>query len=479
MAASGCGGDSLSVDTATARGAVGGIVIDAASRQPLAGASIDLLAGDVYYEPVITDETGRFSFSSVPAGQFLITMAGPDSYQGAWVRGEIPASAGDFPSDNLPVTIGPVGLIQADQTLRVRIINQQGGPVSSYELFMRTQTQYIDFSDSRGVSAGEMLYSATTNADGYADFVGVPDFYRLGPEADDTLTFTLPPLDSEQDGVNEYPGGQAVIKVRNQDQPSLRIVLSASYNGVLEILQSSLQGFIDPSAPASVVAVNDVLSVLFSLPINGDVVVNVANESGQPLGIAPNVSVREDSLSIGFAAQPLTPGREFNLTIRASSSIGGAVVNGEFGIPFFTSGIEELSGTATELGSGDLEVVFSEPIGVGGGLAPVVAAGDCVVFVDADLNGSGVVGDAVNELGNDVCNIELRSAEPEPGGLAGLSGYTSVWQFTPPTIAAGAALPADTAIHVLLSQLSGDATIEFPDGDPATDVVIDGYTALP
>lgn len=473
LLASGCGGDNLSVDTVDALGSVGGVVLDAETRAPLQGVSVDLLAGGVYFEPVVTEADGRYAFTDVPAGEVLVTMTGPAGYQQARIRDEIPSNAGEFATGNAAVTIGPIGLIPASQTFSVRVLDQEGSPVSQYEVWMRTFSQYVDYTSGRGVSAGETLAMTTTDVDGYARFESVPDFFRLGPDADDSLEFLLPPLDKDGNGTYEFSGGEQVFRMRALADPTPDIVLDAGLEAALELETSTIEALFDPAAPATVLDINGAIFAKFNLPLDGIPVVNISDEDGQLLSSAPEITVQDDSLSIDFAAQPLTAGQEYNVHIRATTSIGGRVLESEVAAPFFTRGSAQITAEATSLAGGDIEITFSEPIGAAGGAAITLASPDCVLFLDADLDASATTGDAASELGSDACNITLGSAEPDPDGPVGLSGYTRYWRFSPPLVN-DAPLPAATPIHVLFTRLV-DVRVERPDGSPLPDIVIDGF----
>lgn len=475
LLASGCGGDSLSVDTVNARGSVGGLVLDAETRNPLEGVSVDLLAGGVYFEPVVTGADGRYAFTNVPAGEILVTMTSSAGYQRALLRDEIPSNAGEFPTGNAAVTIGPIGLIPTSETFSVRVLDQEGRPVSQYEVWMRTFSQYIDFTSGRGVSAGETLAATITDVDGYARFENVPNFFRIGPEADDTLDFLLPPLDVDGNGTYEFPGGQQVFRMRALADPTPDIILDPAFDATLELEASTIGALFDPTAPATVVDRNGAIFAKFNLPLDGSPVVNIADENGEPLSTAPEVTVQDDSLAISFAAQPLTAGQEYNLHLRATSSIGGRVLDAELAAPFFTRGNAQISATAALLGGGDIEITFSEPVGAAGGAPIALASPDCVLFFDEDLDGSGSKGDSADELGSDACSITLSSAEPDPEGPVGLSGYTRFWRFSPPS-PGGEQLDPAVDIHVLFTRLT-DVRVERPDGSPLPDIVIDGYSA--
>lgn len=478
----GCG-DSLTVDRVEALGTVGGLVIDAESRQPLVGVSVGILAGGERLDPVLTGDDGWFSFRSVPAGEILVTMnlAG---FQDAWVRKLIPSNAGEFPTGNAAVTVGPIGLVPVGEPLTVRVLDQSGGPASQYELSMLTFAQYVDFTEGSGASSGETVATAVTDSEGYAQFTAAPDFYRLGSTVDDSVVFLLPPRDGDLDGINEFPGGSQLVNWRTLNDPTPDIILDAAFNATLGVRASTIPSLVagDLTTPAAVVAPNGSLYVLFNTPIDsGSVVVNVADEQGQPLSSAPNISVRDDTLEIAFASAPLAPGSAYNVQIHAVSAIGDEALAGDFAGSFFTrSNSGAVTAELIAAGGNNFDVVFSEPIGLGKGQATILESPNCVVFFEADLDGSAVVGDAANELDNAACSVVLVSNEPVPAGLPGPTGYTRFWRFAAPTLASGVPLPSGTNVHFLFSHVvNGELVIGRADGSQVLDLTGSTVATIP
>ena len=469
----GCG-DSLTVERVEALGSVGGLVIDAESRQPIPGVSVSILAGGQRLEPVLTGDDGGFSFPSVPAGEILVTMnlAG---FQEAWVRKVIPSNAGEFPTGNAAVTVGPIGLVPVGEPLTVRVLDQSGGPASQYELSMLTFAQYVDFTDGSGTSAGETVATTVTDSEGYAQFAAAPNFYRLGSTVDDSVVFLLPPRDGDMDGTNEFPGGSQLFNWRTLNDPTPDIVLDVALNAALGVRASTIPSLVagNLSTPAAVVDANGSVYVSFDTPIDSDsLVVEVTDELGEPLSSAPNISVRDDTLEIAFASAPLAPGSEYNVQIHATSALGGEVLAGDFAGAFFTrSNSSAVTAELTAAGGNNFDVVFSEPIGLGKGQAAILENPNCVLFFEVDLSGTGVIGDAPNELDNDDCNVTLVSSEPDPAGLPGPSGYTRFWRFTAPLLSTTAPLPAGTNVHFIFSHVAnGDLVVERPDGRQVPDL---------
>src|SRR5687767_14972252 len=83
-------GDSVSVSNTSPRGSVGGIVVDASTRAPLAGVSVTVIAGGEVFDPVVTGEDGTFRVPSVPFGNVLALVTPADAtHGGATVAGTL------------------------------------------------------------------------------------------------------------------------------------------------------------------------------------------------------------------------------------------------------------------------------------------------------------------------------------------------------------------------------------------------------
>jgi hypothetical protein len=351
--------------------------------------------------------------------------------------------------------------------------------VPEYPVGIATYAALVDFSSGAGEGVGETYQRILTDASGYATFTPFADHAALGPEVSSTAIVVLPPLDVDGDGILEYSGGDRLFDLRALADPSPDVILDAGYTAALAVRASTigrLTGAAASNPVEAVVGTSETLYVAFNLPIADAPAVRVTDELGNALAAQPQVTVSGDTLAIAFGADPLMPGREYHLQIRATSRVGDRVVVGDFVAPFFTRGLQPaIGGTLTRFGN-DLRLEMSEPIG---GVTPL-GGGDCVVYVEYDLNGTAVLGDYPAELGAASCFPVLTSYEPDPLGPAGYSGYTRYWQISLPTDAVGNPLPSGTRIHLLFSRaVSASARMEKPDGTPVPDVTGPTVLVLP
>jgi hypothetical protein len=469
-------GDTTYTQDVTYRGTVGGLVVDAETREPLAGASVTLVTGGEQRGAVVTTEDGLFSFADVPAGEVLVAVAAPDGYGDAWVRDELTLGAGGAPGAGSTLTLGPVGLVPRTASLTVRILDEGGAPVGQYPVTLEHHLEWVDYRGDLPTARGSVLLDAVTDGGGYATFTGLPDLAALSPALDDAATLTLPPRDLLGDGVYEFPGGEVELALRSLGVPALDVVLRTEYPTTLSVVSSNvpqLAGAGAAGAVPGIIATDGVVEVTFNQPILPSVGVAVADELGDPIGLVPAVTVTGAHLAIDFGAAPLTAGREYNLVLHAVAAVGVARPVGDFAAAFFTpasSAAVTVAKIARD-GANRVDLEFSEPIGTG---QPVSLSGEtgCVTFFNAnlaDVNRTNYVGDAPGELGNPSCNgYTLYSNEPDPVGPVGASGYTRFWYFIAP-LDITTTFPA-TQVHLFFSHVSvGAYVMKRTDGTRVAD----------
>lgn len=479
VGAAGCG-DSVSVSNASPRGSVGGIVINAGTGAALGGATVTVVAGGEVFTAVTTEADGTFGVDDVPAGSVLVTIVGPAGFWGATVRGMLGGAAGDFPVDNEALTLGPIALLPAATTFTVRILGEDAQPASGYEVGLVTTLEWVDYTWGVPNAMGWRGFSATTDADGYATFNNppLPDYWRLGDAVNDAVVVTLPPRDGDGDGVFEFPGGSQAFNLRTLADPTPDVVLEPGLATSLSVVASTISalepgGFTNPIA--TVINASDDVYIKFNLPIEGNSLdVNVVNETGA--GVLATPTVTDDLLKIDF--DTLTAGAEYNLHVHAVASVGDRIVEGDFAAPFFTRNAADTVAVtaAKDPSTGAVRLTFSEPIGTGvpgnNYLAGSAPNENCVLFFNADLDGSGIpIGNAPGELGNQYCEggRAFYAVEPDPQGPVGASGYSSIWEFYPPT-PAGVPLAPATPIHIFFSHVTNPSyIIERADGRPVND----------
>lgn len=452
--------DSVTVGNASPKGSVGGLIVDAASRMAIGGASITLYAGGRVFAPEVTEADGSFAFNDVPAGTLLlvITPSEGDTHWGASVNALLTGDAGMFPQGNEALTL-TIGLIPAASPFRFRVLDEQGAPVAAYNVGVETTFEYVDWSNGYADARGERHYAVQTDGDGYATAASMPDYWRLGLAVNDAVFVSLPPYDANMDNQYEFAGGMRVFNMLSLADPTPDIILDPNYETTLYVVASTigqLEGGVGGTPEPALISPPEDLYVKFNLPIeDGSIDVVVSNEDGVPIMPAATATVVDDTLSISLPT--LTAGAEYNVAIHVVTSVGDRIIQGDFGAPFF---VQNPSPTVTIQAitrepSGAIRVRFSEPVGTGNPGWNTLWGADCVLFFNADLNMAGGIGDSAGETGNPNCEggRQFYAVEPDPVGTVGLSGYASVWEFYPPA-PGGTPLGAGVATQLRFSHVA-------------------------
>ncbi len=466
----GCGGDSVDVGNVDPQGSVGGIIVDAQTRDPLSGVTIALLAGGEVFDPQTTAEDGSFRFEKVPGGDVILTLGGGDAHNDATVRGTLPSSAGDFPLDNATLTLGPLGLLPNGESFEFRILDQFGAPVSGYPVGAELQVQYVDYSAGFPDAEGQIFIQTTTNADGYASIAGLPDFFALGSVNDAIIVF-LPRHDADGNGIFEFPGGDTSFNLRSLD-PTPDIILDGNLATSLTVRASTIPRLVSAGAGApAVLQTSGQIYVTFNLPIQNSVVVTMTDEQGGAISVPTSaLAIADDTLVISLGGLGLTNNSEYNMHIHAVAAAGDRFVIGDFAASFFTVSTDpnvSVTSQTRDAGTQLVVVTFNEPVGFGNvGSNSTLSGGNCVVFFGFDINGANGQGDFVNELGATSCNVSFSSNEWDPPGQPTLSGYSTRWQFTAPTQSPGGEpIPGGITVHLLFDRVvSSGSVAERADG---------------
>jgi hypothetical protein len=472
----GCSDDDSTDNEIVTTGTVGGMIVDAASREGLVDVSVTLMAGGIVFDPVTTGPTGLFSFENVPKGEVLVTIDPPpeSSYGETWIHKE-------FTNEHNTVTIGPIGLVAGDDSFSVRVLNLFGEPVGNYSIVLEHFVEYIDFNSENSTPMGSVLLDATTSVDGNATFTHVPNFFTLSGEISDTVIVYLPTLDIDGDGIFEFPGGERIFSLRNLQDPVIEIILDGNYETELNVLNSTIgnmTGVISTNPLPALISTSDTIYVSFNLPIQETVEVVISDEFGNPVSQTPILTVNGNNLSIDFSNDALHEGNEYNILIHAVSSIGKQLVTGDFYAPFFTPGSSDevtiTNITRSPIAPYRVDIEFSEPIGSGNSGGTTLSGENCVMFFDdnlADQVSPNTVGDVAGELGNPSCNssgLNFIMNEPNPTGLGVKSGYSKHWTFNAP-VDFTTTLPV-TNLHLIFSKITtSNYVIKRSDGTRVVD----------
>lgn len=463
-------------------GFVAGLVTHALTGEPLAGASVAIFGGGVS-GTTMTDANGEFQLGPVAAGAGFGLRVSMEAYGIASVTGlEIDDAAGNLPTSNGGLYVGPVSLVPLTGTFAVQVVSADGAPVVGANVAIESLVEHFLAHEARG----SVVSSASTDADGIARCTGLPDVRLFPPslERHAALIVTVSPVDLDGDGTVDLRG--SVLEVSGRDArlgglPPL-IVLASPADKALEIVASNVSALLGPSARPSELAPNENLRVVFNEPIDRDsALIDLRDETGAVTIAAPFVvGALGNTISID-PAQDLEPGKEYNLAIRVESDNPSAPRLLVAAAPLFArvdpavaigvvARFRDLNANLLWGDANDaLEVTASIPIGRSGATPAFRAK----LWVAVDLNGSAVFGDAQGELPAAGAPYPapylVTAAEPAATNGARASGLTRY--LTP----VGINLPSP------LSQLTGgvafEVRIDAEDNDGAFVTDISGRLA--
>ncbi len=419
------------------QGYVAGEVWDAATNRPLSEATVRLIGGGIDAEPVATPAEGAFEFGPIAAGAAFSIVIEKDGYTRASFTGlAIDDSAGNFPTINGAVYIGPVALLPTTGSFDVLVVSREGAPVPGAMITAESNLSHLVADSARGAAHA----TAMTDMDGRASIAGLPDVRALPPRhrGSSGLSIHVAPVDLDGDDVPDLDGTTVLVggdAVRDQALPEL-IVLDAPGDGNLRIIASNVTGFLGGSTAPAIIADGAPARVVFSAPIDREsLLVELRNEMGtSSLTTSFVVSALGNVVTI-TSADPLSRGQEYNLALRVQSLDSNPLQIVDVAAPFFVEDnrqdpIEVLAtfndgNLDGQWGSGqdDFVVVVSAPVGAAG----ANPAFRLELWVALDLNGTSTVGDAPGELparGALPAPIVVEASEPLPGNGAARSGYT-------------------------------------------------------
>jgi hypothetical protein len=465
-----CGSDNqpLQIQNSKATGSVGGIVLNAATRAPLAGAQVVLVAGGVAAPAATTDATGAFSFTNVSAGEVAVTIS-LDGYLSAMLHGTL-QGAQEFPVDNTVLTFGPIGLVPSTGSFQALVQFDDGSPASGLQLTARTGLRFYDLGDGASAdnaAAQVTTVNATTDGTGLVQFTGLPDFAALGEATQDLVTVIVPPVAGQtgDPALYKYPGGSfpyhmlalgayTPVIVLRQTMPANLAVVAASIPALESGAANAVPGIVDRGGP---------IWVTFNLPLDPyNTTIKVLDETGAALNSQPTMAITYDTLQLTFTPALPDGSAQYYLVIHAVAAAGDHLLRGDFWAPFYTPVPAQMMAPSLTRDTTEtdwIHVTFREPVG---GIGGTLWGADCVIFYNINLNsGNSAIGDDPGETGNPNCipGNALYSEETDPTGIVGVTGYSRKWKFQLPFIGVGILVPAGTPIQFVFSRVSNGVNI--------------------
>jgi hypothetical protein len=487
-------------------GTVGGVVIDATTEQPIMGATAVVISGGKSYtsqQP--SDMNGIFSVPKVPAGAIIVQISNM-GFITAEFNTTLGGNIGNFPVRDPVLTIGPIGLIPATGTFNVRLVDENGAAVPMVKVVGTSSVRYVDFGTFQagaGVPQGNVIFNATSDANGLVSFSGIPPYASLGSYVDDSFRVTVPPVKVMGSESYQFLGITQTFRPAHLDSSSQSPTITlAGPHTALFVLESNISylryGAVFDTFDGLTVPPGGPITVEFNQAVNPQSVRAVFyDEDGvSPAPSQPTITVTTNLLTITPQA-PLPAGNRFNMDLHATSALAAlqtdvqAEVNIQF-VPFFTAppanSSPQISGTPSKTTDGANNVIvtfqLSEPIGLGQGRTGAIS---CVAFyenINLDNGAPTAYPGEYNNNGQSLTCWAQGSPLPamditaiRPVEVAPVTtGFTTRYQVTVDNITAGFQGPcsaagitcsrpaAGTKVHLVFDKLPPSQTVRRTNG---------------
>lgn len=421
-------------------GYVAGDIRDAGSGRPISGATVAIFGGGISGETT-TEGAGSFEIGPIAAGATFSIQITAGGYVDALMPGlTIDDEAGNFPTVNGALYVGPVQLLTSDGEYTVQVVAEDGQPVMGAEVTVETSARFF----AAGLPRDTGFASGTTDQDGRVTVTGLPNVWSLPPshEAHAALVINVAPVDSDGDGAADLSGTTMAVSGRDARNEALAPVIVLRRGGAqpLQVVASNVPGLAGaPPTQPSIIAPGEDIRIVFNKPVDREsILVDLVDETGSTPIATAAVTGAFDNLLFVDPAEDLEPGTEYNLAIRVHSldSVPTEVLS--LGSPVFAQDDPQtpiaVIGSYVDndgdglFGSGNdaIELRLSRPVGRPGA-SPAFRV---ELLVALDLNGTSTIGDAPGELAPPGAAqpppLLLDAAEPSPGNGAGLSGFTTM-----------------------------------------------------
>jgi hypothetical protein len=493
---------------ATPKGTISGQVLTT-QQKPLVGATVTLTIGSTVATKTATaDDTGSFAFADVPGGAQVLLTFSKEGFASLRATSVVPDAAGTVPINNGNASFGPVLLSELNGQVKISLVGPTGRPADGARGTLEVDPAgRVLFGPSERTSS-KVVVEAVADANGVLTFDKVPTPIEANRIAA-TYRLSVAPVDSNGDGVFETGG-----LVKPYDASTLITggtvrteSLPYGYNpeaGTLAIDHSNVSWlkFASTEPLFNMIKPGESIYVVFNQPVQSNsVLAGLTDEYGKEnLGISKALTGGGTILTLTPAPGTVQVGREYNLYVRAvalnGSSSGATTYSNTVaffgGDPSTPPAISVESVKFQEGASNNGLIDSNEAVYVNFNqvmAAHLFTGTPAYVFVGADLNGSGKIGDGIGERDpstgktqSQTSGFALYPAEPtapiatkNPPEKSvfpmASSGYTTRFRFTytPPVITPAPGYTpfnptSNIPIYILFSPLN-----------PTTDVYVSGW----
>jgi hypothetical protein len=449
------------------KGTVSGQVLTT-EQKPLAGATVTMTIGsDVATKSATTDGEGNFSFKEIPGGAQVLLTFSAAGHAPLRAVSRVPTEAGNIPINDGNASFGPVVLSKTNGTVTFSLVAPTGRPADGVKATLEvTRAGTVLFGPTDQVTS-TVVAEATADAQGVLTFTNVPPPLEI-ERLRGNYRLTVYAHDTNGDGILESIGrtedysGQDILIGQNAKP----LALSYAYTpGRLDIEFSNLGalrlGARNPQF--NMIKSGESIYIGFNQPIQpNSVVVGLTDEYGKE-NLSISKAVTSGGTVLTLTPQGVQPGREYNLFYRAVTVTGNFVNTNT--VAFFGGdpnspqpiSVENVKFQETTSNNGLIdsgEVVY---VNFNQVMSPRLTTQAAYVYVHADLNNTGKLGDGVGErdpltgrtagpnsgfpLFSDEPNAPIQTKVPAEKAVFpfGASGYTTryAFRYQPPALPTG------------------------------------------
>lgn len=414
------------------KGAIAGRVVDPYDR-PIAGAVVKVDMGkSVRTIPV--GENGYFHAKDVPAGGTVAVRVEAEGHSGAEFWVDMYAEAGDYPQKDIVHDVGHILLLPLSDVLEIHVVDVWAQPVRVQGALCRVWPAWVWGENQRG-----NLVVPAEAEEGKLRCPGIPPAVLLAA-MDGSIEVSFPAQDVNGDGWPDLEGvlwGMSAWDLIKDPSPT---ILLDQLGENLEVVATNAPALVW-EFPLPGIGTNAPVEIYFNNPpVVLDLEVNKFDETGS-LGEVVEAKAEVDGARVRiFPGASWEAGQAYRFVLEVHP-VGHPRLEERFWTYFFVASSGEVKVDATFTGPPDAaEVVAGDTVWLRFSEWLYCADAPCAVGVqfERDLDGSGEVGDAPWELGNDTAIMAIVGEGDSFGMMAVFDAPVDI--------------PVGTKVHVFMDR---------------------------
>lgn len=368
--------------------------------QPIAGATVEAAVGSKLRKTT-SGEDGRFVLEGIPGGSSVTVRIHAEGYASVRTSTAIPNQAGEMPLDGGLATIGPLALLPTDSKLEIELLGKGGARLTPPSGSCLADVAWLDRSGTgNDLARGEVRVEARFEG-GRMICEGLTNFRALALHGEG-VEYSYDRIDADGDGHWDYAGGWNWVPAEELFFGGESVIyrsLRPREDDGLVLIATNLSDEMERPVSA-----DEGVELLFNQPVRlHHVEMEGLLEAEDPTF---QVDVNGELARIVPAGGAWEEGQLYTLRLLVSPLSDPTAIEEHF-YQLFTSASADPDVTATFDDLNDdgvfnpgeiLTIEFSQAV-----YNRTRTVFDTLGFeVDHDLDGSGTIGDAFGEAGNEI-----------------------------------------------------------------------------